>query len=69
MFTCPTGRQGRRTEPAPDIYKSEINALSGALHCLHLEAHAQCAYLWLIYELRLVIMIFNRDSTVKRQVT
>lgn len=43
---------GRQTEPPRDIYKTEINALNGALQCLHLEAHAQCAYLWLIYELR-----------------
>lgn len=46
---------GRQAEPSQDIYKSEINALNGELHCWYLEAHAQCAYLRLIYELRWVL--------------
>lgn len=46
---------GRQTEPAHGIYKAETGALSGALRCLHFVARAQCAYLWLIYELRWVL--------------
>lgn len=52
MFTLPGGRQA---DNHVNIYKTRFGCLNGELHCLYFEAHAECTYLWLIYELRWVL--------------
>lgn len=52
MFTLPGGRQA---DNHVNIYKTQFGCLNGELHCLYFEAHAECTYLWLIYELRWVL--------------